>query len=278
MPVSHPRVDFIPAAGGVLIPTRVYESNCDRIPVVLIHGLQSHSGWFMQSASFLSNLGFPVYAFDRRGSGLSKERRGDCSNFMEMAADLTIVSDYAARKHSAQKVHMLGHCFGAIPATAFTCEYPDRVQSLVLSTPGIYTSSDLHPIQKMLILWRQITGKTAYVSAPIAPEMFSDLDEWVAFVRADSLALREVTSSFFYEVHRARQFIRKNVAKLTMPVFMAIAASDAVCDNKRNRRFFASVPSPRKELIEYSDARHILEFSRERDRFFSDLKKWFEST
>lgn len=276
--VSPPRLDHIPGPDGVLIPTRVYGENCNRTPVVLVHGLQSHSGWFVQSASFLSSLGFPVYAMDRRGSGLSKERRGECADFMEMVDDLAAVSNYATQKHKAKKTHLLGHCFGAMPATAFACEYPGQLQSLILSTPGIHTLSNLHSGQKLLILWSKFTGKRLYIPIPIEPEMFSDLEGWVAFVRADSLALREVTCSFFYEVQRARWFIRKNTGKLRMPLLMAIAASDPICDNKRNRRFLAAVPSDHKELVEYPNARHILEFSREKDHFFCDLKNWLESS
>src|SRR5688500_8769992 len=74
----------IAAADGVSIPIRVYGVANQSTPIVLAHGLQSHSGWFVQSCSFLAEKGFAVYALDRRGSGCSKAPRGDCDDFQTM--------------------------------------------------------------------------------------------------------------------------------------------------------------------------------------------------
>ena len=58
---------------------------------------------------------------------------------------------------------------------------------------------------------------------------------------------------------------------------MALAGGDRICDNVRNRAFFHRIPSNHKLLVEYSGARHILEFSEERDRFFAELRRWLET-
>ena len=59
-----------------------------------------------------------------------------------------------------------------------------------------------------------------------------------------------------------------------MPVFMAIAGEDPISDNRRNIRFFESLPADDKMVINYEDARHILEFSPESERFLKDLTFW----
>jgi pimeloyl-ACP methyl ester carboxylesterase len=67
------RLESIPGRGGHAIPTRIWDTPAAAarppVPIVMTHGLQSHSGWFSRSQAFLADLGFPVYAFDRRGSG-----------------------------------------------------------------------------------------------------------------------------------------------------------------------------------------------------------------
>src|SRR3954464_6461838 len=67
-------VEFVAARDGKRIPVRTFGTNGSRRPVLMTHGLESHSGWFVQSAAFMAGLGHPVYLVDRRGSGLSRER------------------------------------------------------------------------------------------------------------------------------------------------------------------------------------------------------------
>lgn len=78
------------------IPVRVFGVDGSRWPVVIVHGLQSHSVWFGQFARDLADLGYAVYAFDRRGSGLSTAQRGDIGSYKRMIADIKTVSDAAS--------------------------------------------------------------------------------------------------------------------------------------------------------------------------------------
>jgi len=126
--IGQAAVEHVPAERGAKLAVRVSGHNGTRTPVVMLHGLQSHSGWFAQSQSFLAGLGCPVYAMDRRGSGRSEGPRGDCSDFHEMMRDVHAVVDWARTRHGVEKAHVFGHCFGAIPAALFAAAYPDLVK------------------------------------------------------------------------------------------------------------------------------------------------------
>ncbi len=264
----------IAVASGYDIAVRIYGQAGNKTPVVMTHGLQSHSGWFAQSAALMATQGHPVYAVDRRGSGLSKGPRGDMKAFDEMVDDLLIVADDVARQHGTRQFFLLGHCFGAIPATAFAIRHPDRIAGLVLTTPGIYTQTSL-PLNQMLRIFFSRSGHRDYlIPSPLDPSEFTELAPFETFIRSDPLALRAATGDFYYQVHRARKYIRANIDRIEMPVFMAIAGEDPISDNKRNIDFFEELPADDKMMINYEDARHILEFSPERERFLNDLAFW----
>ena len=270
------RVEMLPVEGRAPIPVRVFGEGGRRTPVVLSHGLQSHSGWFAQSARHVSGLGHPVYAMDRRGSGLSRGPRGDMKSFREMLADIEVVAETAARRHGATSVYLLGHCFGAIPAAAFACDYPERVKGLLLSTPAFYTRTSIPFLQAVKIFLTPSGRRDFHVPAPLETEWFSELEAFEGFIRSDDLALKSATGDFYYEVHRARKFLFRNADRITMPVFMAVAGEDPICDNRKNLDFFESLPADDKIVVHYEDARHILEFSPERDRFLGDLSWWLD--
>ena len=270
------RLERICASDGVEIPVRVFGIRGEHTPVVMTHGLQSHSGWFVQSARFLARTGRPVYALDRRGSGMSAAPRGDCDDYQRMIDDIDSVVRTAAARHEVDSVHVLGHCFGAIPAALYACRYPWAVRSLVLATPGIHTHSDLSFGQKLRVLWSRVTGNETALPVPLQLDEFSDLERFQRFIATDALALRQATASFYYEVARARDALEDERESLRMPIFLATARRDRICDNAANQKYVESLPSPRKLIVEYPEALHILEFGVEREAFFEDLARWVE--
>jgi alpha-beta hydrolase superfamily lysophospholipase len=242
----------------------------------MLHGLQSHSGWFIQSQTFLANLGFPVYAMDRRGSGLSEGNRGDCSDFRQMSADVHAVANHARRVHESEKVHVFGHCFGTIPAALFATTFRELVASLIMASSGIFTKVTLDLARKLELAWSKAARRTVQIPIPLRPEMFSDIAECVRFIQEDEARLRTATGAFYYEVLKACRHIRSHRLRLTMPVFMANAGDDPICDTEANEKFFWSLPSRHRLLVRYERSRHVIEFSEQRDVFFRDLNWWLE--
>lgn len=260
-----------------VIPVRIFRAEGTLPPVLMIHGLQSHSGWFVQSAAMLAARGHPVYAFDRSGSGLSRAPRGDIKDFMAWAREIDAVAQEAMMRHGTRQVYLIGHCFGAITAVVYASEHPDRIGALILTSPAIYTHATLNWRQILKILLWPAGSMDFAIPAPLKTEWFSELDEYKRFIAADPLALRYATGDFYWQILKARRYLKANTEKLTMPVFVALTGADPISDVEKNSAWFESLPSPRKALIRYGSARHILEFSSERDRFFTDLARWLAS-
>lgn len=268
------QVEYITCSGAPPIPVRVFGKDGKKTPVIMAHGLQSHSGWFAQSASFIAALGHPVYSMDRRGSGLSRSKRGDLKNFKEMIEDIKTVSNVVTARHARDRIYVLGHCFGAIPATAYACEYPEYLKGLILTTPAIYTRTSIPFRYKLEILFSRSGRRNYMVPSPLDTAWFTELDEYEEFIKSDTLSLKEATGDFYDQIRKARKYIHKHRDRLTMPLFLGVAGGDPICDNGHNIKFFNALPSRDKDLIEYKDARHILEFSSEKQAYFEDLAAW----
>jgi len=271
IPDTH-RVDSIPAKHGGRIPVRVFEGR-GGIPVVMLHGLHSHSGWFMQSAAFLASLGCPVYSFDRRGSGLSRESREHVGLFRDLLDEIDAVVTCATNTHDVEKVHVLGHCLGALPATVFVCDNPRRVASLILSTPGIYTHVTVPIRRKLRIGALGPLRSKSPIPFPLEPEKLADLETCRQFIAADDLAVHEVTASFCFSIFSGSWALRRKIRRLRVPTFVALAGKDMLSDNPRTVAFLDRAPAP-KRVVTYPEATHILEYSVEKDRFFGDLADW----
>jgi len=243
--------------------------------VVLLHGLQSHSGWFVQSAQRLASVGFPVYAFDRCGSGISRDGC-DGEGLAGVLSEIETVAVRALGESGHRTFHLLGHCFGALPALLYAAERgPDRVHGLVLATPALYTRTDLRPLEKARVAWSVLTRRPTRMPVPLAPEEFSELPPFIEFVRSDPLVRKDFPARFLFDIGAARRRLPHTVEQLRAPLLIAMAGEDPICDNPRNRELLRRVRVP-SELHEYSGARHVLEFSAARDDFLADLGNWFE--
>jgi alpha-beta hydrolase superfamily lysophospholipase len=222
----------------------------------------------------MAGLGHPVYLVDRRGSGLSREERGHCADFREWSRELAAVAHYVIEEHRTNKLHVVGHCFGALPAAVFAIENPHQVASLILPTPGFVTATDLKLTQKLQVLSDHLTGGHTYLPVSLTPEQFTNAEEYREFIRQDELKLHEATTAFYWNVNCARKFVHARRADLRFPVCMGLAGQDEIVRADKTRELFRSFGSDQKRLVVFPDAKHILEFSPARDAFFHELEKW----
>lgn len=261
---------------GYRIPVREYGANGKRRPVVVVHGLQSHSGWFVRSARRLERLGMPVFAFDRCGSGISRAHCDPGPRLEQLLAEIEAVAERALARTGHDSFHLLGHCFGSIPAVLFAARQPPgRVASLVLAVPALQTRTRPPLLDRLRILASLVTRRDAAIPVPMEADQFSEQPEYVAFVREDPLSLRAVPARFLWEIWRAQRVLPEAIRALDLPLMAAFAAEDTICDNEVGQRLISEAPTP-IELHVYPGARHILEFSGQAGPFLDDLAAWYE--
>ena len=160
--------------------------------------------------------------------------------------EIDSVAKVAMQRHGADRFYLVGHCFGAIPATAYAATYPDRLKGLILTSPALYTKTSLSPWQILKIFLSRPTARGFVIPVPLEVKSFSELAEYQSFIAKDSLSLKAATGDFYMEVYHARKFIETHVRHLRMPLLMILAGKDPICDNTRNTHFFVQIPAREK--------------------------------
>ena len=149
------------ATPGLLVPRTVDEDT--RLPSLSINGTKLHVESFgnatdpilvvihggpggdyrsMINAKQLVGNGFFVVFYDQRGSGLSK--REDKSMYEAGDAIQLFIDDLDEiighyRLSATQKVFLLGHSWGAMLATGYVNQYPEKISGVILAEPGGFT-------------------------------------------------------------------------------------------------------------------------------------------
>jgi len=247
--------------------------------VLYLHGIQSHGLWFEASARRLAEAGFAVLLPDRRGSGRNEFERGHTPSDRQLLRDAAECLNELHVRTGFSRFHIVGVSWGSKLALALFRYLPARVMSLSLVAPGLFPKVDLPLLQKVRVAWSAVADRRAMFDVPLNdPELFTANPARQEFIRDDALALRKVTASFLLASRRLdRLALAAARDRAGCPLHLFLAGKDRIIDNRRTKAFVRGLPWPRREITEYPNAHHTLEFEGGTERFFDDLVAWLGS-
>src|SRR3954467_11061245 len=88
--MSESRAELQTASDGYEIQVTVWPvTGTPRGRVVVLHGVQSHGGWYHRLGRTLAKAGYEAHFPDRRGSGANRAARGPAPSSRRLLDDLT---------------------------------------------------------------------------------------------------------------------------------------------------------------------------------------------
>jgi acylglycerol lipase len=271
-------VKVLVAGDGVGLAYRHFPSRAPspRGSVVYLHGIQSHGGWYVETAKELARRGYSVYLPDRRGSGLSAGVRGFFPSWDRLVDDVGLFVE-RSRRESPGPTFLVAGCWGARPGVAYALREQRRLAGLALVCPAIKVKVDLSPAEKLKVVTGRVVEPRWRVRVPLTPEMFTSNPEYLPFVRDDPLSLRHVTAGFFFNTFLSdRELARRR--DLALPLLLLQSGSDPIVDTAAVRGWFDGLASPAKHSVLYPGFGHILDFEPERQTYWDDLVAWLDRT
>jgi alpha-beta hydrolase superfamily lysophospholipase len=207
----------------------------------LANGMMSHSGWFEELASALSESRINVIGADRRGSGLNETDRGNAPSRHVLLSDFRNVIEH---EDCGVPVYVAGWCWGAVLAVNAALEFGHKFSGLVLLAPGLFPSEQInHAVQSQFIPRQDSGTAPSLIQTPITEEMFTDKLEFREFISHDALAVHEVTPQFLRVSQQMQLVAAARLSQLTTPVLLLLAAADQAVNNEKTRKAFQRLPS-----------------------------------
>jgi acylglycerol lipase len=267
----------IDASDGLRLPFRHVPAEGElRAAIVYLHGIQSHGGWYLETAAELSRRGYTMYLPDRRGSGVNPGPRGDFPSRAQLIDDVGRFVDLAREEQPDAPIFVVGGCWGARPAAGFALERQDELAGVALVCPAIRAKVDLRLGEKLTVVAGRFLSPQRRVRVPLEPEMFTSNPPYLEFIRNDPLALRQVSARFFFEQALwDRALLRQR--SLRLPMLLLQAGRDPIVDAGPVRSWFERLVSPSKQYVLYPEFGHLLDFEPERQRYWNDLAGWLDA-
>ncbi|HNX26181.1 MAG TPA: alpha/beta fold hydrolase [Phycisphaerae bacterium] len=235
------------------------------IPVVYMHGIQSHPGWFYRSARTLADAGHRVFQVTRRGSGDNSIKRGHCKNPRQLFDDIDCAIDFALKTTGKGKAILLGVSWGGKLICAYALSDAARRQKtakLVLIAPGLFSLIDVPAAKKLAIAACLMTGlrKTTF-NIPLGDaELFTANPAMQKYLLDDEFQLHGATAKFMFTSRLLDLAIRKaSAGSLDIPVDTILSSNDRIIDNAATRRWLCRVCGSENN-IRTLRGEHTLEF------------------
>lgn len=275
-----------PARAG----SAVEQSAVPRGRVLALHGIQSHSGWYGWSSSFLAAAGYDVWFFDRRGSGHSTQPATDAISIDRLTADVIeqlshlgepelsteAATGRAGGRKSPLPVFLLGLSWGGRLAAAVAAAAPRLMDGLILLYPGIVAHVGPSPVQVAALeqFCRFGLGGLKFRIPLDDPQLFTDDPAAQEFIRTDPLALHKAPAALLLAGVQLERRVRDPRFVLHVPTVQLLAGGDRLIDTPATRTIIERAAGSRCTTFVYPKAAHTLEFDPDREQIFGDLVGW----
>lgn len=271
-----PRARWVAASDGYRLAVQSWPAaGPPRGDLVILHGVQSHAGWYHGLGRRLAAAGYAAHFPDRRGSGANTQARGHAPSAGRLVED--VIDVIAEARTREGPLILCGISWGGKLAMATAARAPERVDGVALICPGLHARVGVRLREKAGVAAAILTGRAARRAFPIPladPALFTDDAEARRFIAGDPLSLRAGTAGLMYASRVLDRMVDRARSAVRCPALLMLAGRDRIVNNARTRAYFETVASARKVVIEYPEAHHTLDFEPEPDRYARDLAAW----
>jgi len=261
--------------GGLKIFFRSWRPSAKaRGVVVIVHGLNAHSGRYVWTAEQLLSKGLAVYALDLRGRGKSDGERYYVDKFVDFTTDITTFVKLAKGREPGLPVYLLGHSAGGVMSCLYTLDHPTELAGLICESFAFQVPA---PDFALAVL-KGLSHLAPHAHVlKLNNEDFSRDPQVVKAMNADPLTAHEVQpTKLVAELVRSDERLKKEIPQIKLPLLILHGTADKATKASGSQFFFDKAGSSDKTLKLYEGYYHDLLNDVGKERVMGDILGWIE--
>lgn len=247
--------------------------------VIIIHGLNEHSGRYDYFARQLTSQNFGVYAIDWIGHGGSDGLHGYVPSLDHVVADTGAFLEKVKSENPGIPCFLYGHSTGGAVVLK-AASYPhieEMLEGIILTSPALRVKPA-----------HAIVGAVAPIFSLVAPRLqFKGANKRGIPVSRDPAAqVAKYADPLVYtgpirvrtghEILRISSYLMRNMKSVTVPFFVLHGTADRVTDPLASQDLYNEASSRFKDIKLYDGFLHDLLFEPEREEIGQDIINWME--
>jgi alpha-beta hydrolase superfamily lysophospholipase len=277
--MTEPRVETQQASDGYPIHVAVWPAEgAPKGHVVILHGVQSHGGWYHGLGRTLAGAGYDVSFPDRRGSGANRHDRGHTPSARRLIDDIAELLRSIRARREDLPINLAGISWGGKTAVITAARHPELVDLLALICPGLQPRVRVSFWERLSIAAAFLSNRRKTFPIPLSdPALFTANPDGQRFIAADPLGLHAGTAGLLAASTFIDRSVKRSLGRVSQPVLLMLAGHDRIVDNGKTLAQFERLASTDKRVIEYPVAHHTLEFEPDPSRYALDLAAWLDA-
>ena len=261
--------------GGLKIFTRSWQpEGKTRGVVVIVHGLNSHSGQYLWVGEQFATKGLAAYAIDLRGRGRSEGERYYVEKIEDFTDDVATLVRTAKLENPGLPVFVLGHSAGGVVSCVYTLDHQSEIDGLICES----FAYDL-PVPDIVLSFLKglsyITPHTHVFS--LKNKDFSRNPDVVESMDNDPLIMGESQPAQTARVMiNAASRLNEEFPLIKLPVLILHGTDDKATNPAGSQEFYQHAGSTDKTLKLYEGHYHDLLNDIDKEVVMTDIENWID--
>lgn len=240
--------------------------------VLIVHGLNSHSGYYQNFAQQLTENNFEVYAADLRGRGHSDGERYYIADYRDIIADINQLSIIVKTEYPTLPIFLFGHSAGGVFASVYAIRYQYKLQGLISESFAFQIPAPDFALA--FIKWMSRIIPHAQL-VKLKNEDFSRDKFMVGTMNKDPLLANEKQpAKTMQQLLLAAEYLKKEMAEIKLPLLVLHGTSDKATKPGGSKYFVEHASSVDKQLKLYEGHFHDLLNDHDNAIVVSDIISW----
>lgn len=268
---------FEGARGTHLFAQSWMPARSPRALLAIVHGVTEHSDRYANLVHPMIEADIGVAAFDLRGHGRSRGRRGHVESWRDYLGDLERFLRHAKGQFADQPVYLYGHSLGSLIALGYVMEQPPSVAGVIVSGTAVDPAGVAKPGIVLLARLASAIWPTLPVPVRTAGAHSLSRDPKVeADFAADPWRLRQMTARWGAETLALVGRVKNRPTDVRLPILLLHGEADSLNTLRGAQEFFRGIEHPDKELKSYPGGLHEPHNDIQHPQVAQDVRQWIE--
>jgi len=242
--------------------------------LLIIHGLNSHSGYYQNFAVQLNENNFEVYAIDLPGRGQSEGERYYIQDYKDIVTDIDRFLDLARSAHPTIPIFLLGHSAGGVFASVYGVHHQYKLRGLISESFAFQIPAPGFALAIIKFLSR-IIPHTRILK--LNNEIFSRDKSVVDAMNKDPLLANEKQpAQTMQQLLLAAEYLKKEMHEIKLPLLILHGTGDKATKPSGSRYFMEHASSDDKQLKLYEGHYHDLLNDKYNGIVVRDIVHWLK--
>lgn len=259
---------------GQKIFYRSWQTTLPKASIVLVHGLNSHSGYYQSFAEQLNNKDFEVYAIDLVGRGNSEGERYYIPDFQAVVEDIDKLVSITQNTNPTLPVFLLGHSAGGVFASLYATKYQHKLKGLISESFAFQVPAPGFALATLKFLANFIPHTRV---VQLKNKDFSRDKTIVSTMNNDPLLANEKQpTKTMQQLVLAADYLKKEMPNITIPLLILHGTADNATKPSGSQYYYDNAPSQDKTLKFHKGHYHDLLNDLDKEVVVNDILEWLE--